>query len=46
MRRRIGAPYNNEYVWLTKWNDEGKIVEIKSYFDSAMSEELLNEPDP
>lgn len=20
-----GKPYNNDYVWLTQWNDEGKV---------------------
>ena len=40
-----GRPYNNEYIWLTTWNNEGKIVDIRSYFDSAMSEEALQDPD-
>lgn len=39
---RTGEPYNNEYVWLTRWNQEGKIVEIRSYFDSVMAEHVLH----
>lgn len=40
----LGKAYNNEYVWLTRWNDEGKIVEIRSYFDTMLSEEALADP--
>lgn len=36
-----GENYNNEYVWLTRWNDEGKIVEVRAYFDTMLSEQLL-----
>ncbi|PNY26839.1 Uncharacterized protein TCAP_03233 [Tolypocladium capitatum] len=25
--RKTGEPYNNEYVWLTRWDAEGRIVE-------------------
>lgn len=39
---KTGKPYNNEYIWLTRWNEEGKIVEIRSYFDSLMAEHILN----
>ncbi|KAH7149040.1 hypothetical protein B0J13DRAFT_523697 [Dactylonectria estremocensis] len=42
--RRTGMDYNNEYVWLTRFNDQGKIVEIRSYFDTLLSEMVLAEP--
>ena len=37
-----GEEYFNEYVWLTRWDAEGRIVEIRSYFDSAMAEYILH----
>ncbi|KAL6852524.1 hypothetical protein ACO1O0_007070 [Amphichorda felina] len=43
---KTGEPYNNEYVWLMRWNDHGKIVEIRSYFDSLMSEYVLHREIP
>ncbi|KAG5998458.1 hypothetical protein E4U54_002185 [Claviceps lovelessii] len=39
--RTTGEPYNNEYVWLMRWNGEGKVVEIRSYFDTMLSEQVL-----
>lgn len=39
--RTTGQPYNNEYAWLMRWNDEGKIVEIRSYWDTMLSEKVL-----
>ncbi|KYK60568.1 uncharacterized protein DCS_01705 [Drechmeria coniospora] len=41
--RKNGKPYNNQYVWLTRWNDEGKIAEVRSYFDTMLSEEVLRD---
>lgn len=41
--RKDGKAYNNEYVWLMKWNADGKIEEVRSYFDTALSEEVLRE---
>lgn len=43
--RKNGKPYDNEYVWLTRWNDEGKMVEIRSYFDTMLSEQVLEDPE-
>ncbi|KAG5926543.1 hypothetical protein E4U42_003165 [Claviceps africana] len=36
-----GRPYNNEYVWLMRWDGRGKVVEIRSYFDTMLSEQVL-----
>ena len=38
-----GKPYNNDYIWLTQWNDEGKIVYVRSYFDTMLSQEALHD---
>ncbi|KZZ94277.1 hypothetical protein AAL_05244 [Moelleriella libera RCEF 2490] len=43
--RATGEPYNNEYAWLMRWNDEGKVDEIRAYFDTMLSEEVLRGPD-
>ncbi|KAH7011290.1 hypothetical protein EDB80DRAFT_891134 [Ilyonectria destructans] len=31
-------------VWLTRFNDQGKIVEVRSYFDTLLEEMVLAEP--
>ncbi|CAM1500418.1 Fc.00g095800.m01.CDS01 [Cosmosporella sp. VM-42] len=43
--RKTGEKYNNEYIWLTRWDDEGKIVEVRSYFDTLFAEKVLQEPE-
>ncbi|KAB5527939.1 hypothetical protein GE09DRAFT_1149699 [Coniochaeta sp. 2T2.1] len=43
--RLIGKLYNNEYIWLTTWNSAGKMVHIRSYFDSKLAEDTLRDPD-
>ncbi|KAI5461967.1 hypothetical protein BGZ63DRAFT_403245 [Mariannaea sp. PMI_226] len=43
--RKTGADYHNEYIWLTRFNDQGRIVEIRSYFDTMLAEEVLAEPE-
>ena len=39
--RTNGEPYENEYAWLLRWNDDGRIVEIRSYFDTMLAEQVL-----
>ena len=43
--RKTGKEYNNEYIWLTRFNDDGKIVEVRSYFDTLFAENVLQEPE-
>ncbi|KEY70563.1 hypothetical protein S7711_02717 [Stachybotrys chartarum IBT 7711] len=43
--RKNGKRYDNEYLWLTRWDAQGKIVEIRSYFDTMLSEQVLQEGD-
>lgn len=38
---KTGERYDNEYAWITRWNSEGRIVEIRSYFDTLMAEHVL-----
>lgn len=44
--RKTGERYDNEYIWLTRWDREGTIVEIRSYFDTLLSEQVLLDPEP
>ncbi|PSR97363.1 hypothetical protein BD289DRAFT_480207 [Coniella lustricola] len=41
--RLNGKPYQNDYVWLTEWNDEGKIFHVRSYHDTHLAEIVLHE---
>ncbi|KAB5585078.1 hypothetical protein GE09DRAFT_1069295 [Coniochaeta sp. 2T2.1] len=43
--RLIGKPYNNDYIWLTTWSSAGKMVHIRSYFDTKLAEDTLQDPD-
>ena len=40
---KTGKEYNNEYAWLTRFNDDGVIVELRSYFDTVMSDKVLED---
>lgn len=40
MQTRAGVPYNNEYCLIYRWKD-GKIVEMREYCDSALTEAVL-----
>lgn len=42
--RSDGQPYNNEYVWLARWRPDGRIAEVRSYFDTMLSEQALHAP--
>ncbi|KJZ78394.1 hypothetical protein HIM_02432 [Hirsutella minnesotensis 3608] len=40
---KTGRAYNNDYAWLTRWNDEGRMTEVRYYFDTMLSEQVLQE---
>jgi len=40
MRTKAGVPYNNDYCLIYRLED-GKIVEIREYCDSALTEKVL-----
>ena len=42
-RLELGMDYNNEFVWIMHFNDEGKIDKARAYYDSAHMEELAKE---
>lgn len=37
----LGQPYNNDYVWLTRWNERGQIFSVRSYHDTNLAEKVL-----
>lgn len=39
----LGQPYNNDYVWLTQWNEQGQIFSVRSYHDTNLAEKVLKE---
>lgn len=38
-----GQPYNNDYIWITQWSDDGKILSVRSYHDTNLAEKVLYE---
>jgi uncharacterized protein len=40
-----GAPFLNRYCWVCRFN-EGKMVEVRAYLDSALVQKLLDENEP
>lgn len=42
--RKTGASYDNVYAFMTRWNEEGKMVEIRTYYDTLMAEQMLQDP--
>jgi hypothetical protein len=38
---RDGTPYNNQYVFIFKFDDDGKILEFKEYWDTLHARETL-----
>lgn len=39
----LGKEYNNEYCWVVGFNDEGKIVSVRAYLDTAKLRDALEE---
>ncbi|KAK7028617.1 ketosteroid isomerase [Favolaschia claudopus] len=39
--QRNGNPYNNRYVWILIFTDEGKVVKIREYLDTALVQEVM-----
>jgi uncharacterized protein len=40
-----GAPFRNRYCWICRF-DQGRIVEVRAYLDSALVQKLLDENEP
>lgn len=35
-KTKTGIEYNNTFAWATRWNAEGKIVQVRAYLDTAL----------
>ncbi|MEI7433999.1 MAG: hypothetical protein WCJ93_07095 [Methanomicrobiales archaeon] len=42
---RNGIPFRNSYCWICRF-DQGTIVEVRAYLDSALVQKLLDENEP
>lgn len=41
-RTKTGLPYNNTFAWATRWNTEGKIVQVRAYLDTALVRDIVD----
>jgi uncharacterized protein len=39
----LGLPFDNDYAWVVKFNQEGIMVQIRSYVDSVMVKRAIEE---
>lgn len=39
----IGLKYDNRFMWVTRWNTEGIIVEVRAWLDSALVYKAITE---
>lgn len=39
----IGLKYDNRFNWVTRWNTEGIIVEVRAWLDSALVYKAITE---
>jgi ketosteroid isomerase-like protein len=40
-KTKSGMDYNQTYSWCVRWNDEGKIVQVRAYLDSALMRDVI-----
>jgi hypothetical protein len=38
-----GLKYDNRFAWVTRWNTDWNIVEVRSYLDSALVQRAITE---
>ena len=36
MKYTIGQPYNQEYCWVLRWNQDRKVVQVRAYLDGVI----------
>ncbi|KAM5383583.1 hypothetical protein ACJZ2D_002032 [Fusarium nematophilum] len=41
--RKSGKPYYNRYCLVVRWNDEGKVVQVRDYLDMTVIAEVWKE---
>lgn len=37
-----GMAYNNTFCWVTRWNTEGQIVQVRAYLDTALVDSIVH----
>ncbi|KAK3067419.1 hypothetical protein LTS18_001130, partial [Coniosporium uncinatum] len=40
-KTKNGMEYNQTYCWCTRWNQEGKIVQVRAYLDTALVRDVI-----
>jgi ketosteroid isomerase-like protein len=43
---RNGMPFVNQYSWSTRWDEMGRIVEVRAYVDSALVTRVITQNEP
>lgn len=38
---KTGLEYNNTFAWATRWDTEGKIVQVRAYLDTALVRDIV-----
>lgn len=41
-KTKTGLDYNNTFCWATRWNEEGKIVQVRAYLDTALVQHIVD----
>ncbi|KAI0440610.1 hypothetical protein F4803DRAFT_552898 [Xylaria telfairii] len=41
-----GMPFVNQYSWSTRWDEMGKIAEVRAYVDSALVTRVITQNEP
>lgn len=41
-KTKTGLDYNNTFCWATRWNTEGKIVQVRAYLDTALVQHIVD----
>jgi uncharacterized protein len=41
-KTKTGMDYNNTFCWATRWNEEGKIVQVRAYLDTALVDSIVH----
>lgn len=41
VKTKGGVPYEQHYSWHCRWNEDGKIVEVKAFLDSEQLERVF-----
>ena len=39
----VGMDFNNTYSWCMRFDESGKVVEVRAYLDSAMVKQAIEE---